>query len=223
MNKKGEAALTAVVTRLDEGSTEPLELTVESAAEGLSMQPLTVPSSSTRADIKLRANATAPGDFLLVGASQRNRDREISPDSRTERTMKLAALLFPTLCVGAQLSIFPPAIQLSGANATQTFIVSYTDDFGYEHDVTSECASSNNAKTSMKAVVVKCRGLQASAPIVVKIAARTPGISFVNDVSPIFTMSGCAGANCHGSIRGQRGFKLSLFGYEPKQGRPSGQ
>jgi len=67
MNKNGEAALTAVVTGLDEGSTEPLELTLESAAEGLSMQPLTVPSSSTRADIKLRANATAPGDFLLVG------------------------------------------------------------------------------------------------------------------------------------------------------------
>ena len=108
--------------------------------------------------------------------------------------MKLAALLFTTLCVGAQLSIYPPAIQLSGAGATQTFIVSYTDDAGYEHDVTSECASSNTAKTSMKAVVVKCRGLQASAPVIVKIAARTPGISFVNDVSPIFTMSGCAGA-----------------------------
>lgn len=67
MNKKGEAALTAVVTRLDEGNTEPLELTLESGAEGLSMQPVSVPPSSTRADIKLRAGATAPGDFLLVG------------------------------------------------------------------------------------------------------------------------------------------------------------
>jgi hypothetical protein len=28
-------------------------------------------------------------------------------------------------------------------------------------------------------------------------------------------MAGCAGSNCHGSIRGQKGFKLSLFGYEP--------
>lgn len=46
--------------------------------------------------------------------------------------------------------------------------------------------------------------------------ASTPSVSFIRDVSPIFTMSGCAGANCHGSIRGQRGFKLSLFGYEPK-------
>jgi hypothetical protein len=46
-------------------------------------------------------------------------------------------------------------------------------------------------------------------------ASQQPGVSFIRDVSPIFTMSGCAGSNCHGSIRGQRGFKLSLFGYEP--------
>ena len=29
-------------------------------------------------------------------------------------------------------------------------------------------------------------------------------------------MAGCAGSNCHGSIRGKEGFKLSLFGYEPE-------
>ncbi len=40
--------------------------------------------------------------------------------------------------------------------------------------------------------------------------------SFVNDIVPIFTKSGCANSNCHGSIRGQAGFKLSLFGYEPE-------
>src|SRR5277367_4527439 len=41
-------------------------------------------------------------------------------------------------------------------------------------------------------------------------------LSFVNDIVPIFTKSGCANSNCHGSIRGQAGFKLSLFGYEPE-------
>ena len=40
-------------------------------------------------------------------------------------------------------------------------------------------------------------------------------LSFVKDIVPIFTKSGCANSNCHGSIRGQAGFKLSLFGYEP--------
>src|SRR5215831_9532404 len=43
-----------------------------------------------------------------------------------------------------------------------------------------------------------------------------PKLSFVNDIVPIFTKSGCANSNCHGSIRGQNGFKLSLFGYEPE-------
>jgi len=41
-------------------------------------------------------------------------------------------------------------------------------------------------------------------------------LSFVRDIVPILTKSGCAGSTCHGSIRGQAGFKLSLFGYEPE-------
>ena len=44
---------------------------------------------------------------------------------------------------------------------------------------------------------------------------EAPKLSFVKDIVPIFTKSGCANSNCHGSIRGQAGFKLSLFGYEP--------
>ena len=30
------------------------------------------------------------------------------------------------------------------------------------------------------------------------------------------TRGGCAGSNCHGSVRGKNGFKLSLFGFEPE-------
>ncbi len=130
--------------------------------------------------------------------------------------MKLLLFLIPGLLFAAKLSIQPPSIQLNGADATQTYAVTYTGDDGYELDVTAECAPSNVARTSMKEVAVACRGLKAKALIIVKPAARKPGISFVNDVSPIFTMGGCAGSNCHGSIRGQQGFKLSLFGNEPK-------
>src|SRR5258708_3809415 len=46
--------------------------------------------------------------------------------------------------------------------------------------------------------------------------AQQPKLSFVKDIVAIFTKSGCANSNCHGSIRGQNGFKLSLFGYEPE-------
>src|SRR6202163_3083623 len=51
-------------------------------------------------------------------------------------------------------------------------------------------------------------------PMVLSLAAAEK-LSFTNDIVPIFTKSGCANSNCHGSIRGQAGFKLSLFGYEP--------
>ena len=46
-------------------------------------------------------------------------------------------------------------------------------------------------------------------------SAPKPGVSFLRDVVPILTKGGCANSNCHGSIRGQNGFKLSLFGYDP--------
>lgn len=39
--------------------------------------------------------------------------------------------------------------------------------------------------------------------------------SFLNDVIPIFTKADCASSSCHGSVRGQKGFKLSLFGSDP--------
>src|SRR5258708_38874356 len=47
-------------------------------------------------------------------------------------------------------------------------------------------------------------------------AGEKPKLSFVKDIVPLLTKSGCANSNCHGSVRGQAGFKLSLFGYEPE-------
>src|SRR3954451_21332670 len=45
--------------------------------------------------------------------------------------------------------------------------------------------------------------------------AYQPGVSFRNDVMPIFLVAGCNTGSCHGSARGQDGFRLSLFGYDP--------
>ena len=44
-------------------------------------------------------------------------------------------------------------------------------------------------------------------------ANETP--SFRQDVMPIFFRAGCNAGSCHGSSRGQDGFRLSLFGYDP--------
>jgi hypothetical protein len=68
LKKGGDASFTAVVTRLDDSGTEPLELTLQAAAEGLTLEAMEVPKSSTRAEIKLRAADMAPGEFVLVGS-----------------------------------------------------------------------------------------------------------------------------------------------------------
>src|SRR5207253_2020644 len=65
--KNNAASFTAIVTRLDEGSQEPLELSLEAVTDGLKIEPVQVPVKSTRADIKLQAGGTAPGEFVLVG------------------------------------------------------------------------------------------------------------------------------------------------------------
>ncbi len=50
--------------------------------------------------------------------------------------------------------------------------------------------------------------------------AAEPGspVSFVNDISPILTKAGCNSGSCHAKAgSGQRGFKLSLLGFEPQE------
>ena len=40
-------------------------------------------------------------------------------------------------------------------------------------------------------------------------------LSFIQDIVPALTRAGCNTGGCHGSSRGQDGFRLSLFGYDP--------
>ncbi len=42
-------------------------------------------------------------------------------------------------------------------------------------------------------------------------------INFPNQITPIFTKTGCNGGGCHGKSGGQNGFRLSLLGFEPSE------
>lgn len=53
-------------------------------------------------------------------------------------------------------------------------------------------------------------------PVTVKDSKNERPISFQLDVMPVLTASGCNTGSCHGSARGQDGFHLSLFGFDPK-------
>ncbi len=60
------------------------------------------------------------------------------------------------------------------------------------------------------------RGLSAEVPVTVKDAAKPRPVSFQLDVMPVLTAGGCNTGSCHGSARGQDGFHLSLYGFDPK-------
>jgi hypothetical protein len=47
-------------------------------------------------------------------------------------------------------------------------------------------------------------------------APRSHDINFPNDVMPRITRAGCNAGACHAKPAGQNGFKLSVFGYDPK-------
>ena len=49
-------------------------------------------------------------------------------------------------------------------------------------------------------------------------AAPVAPVSFVNDVVPVLTKSGCNAGACHAKAgQGQNGFRLSLLGFEPQE------
>ncbi len=54
-------------------------------------------------------------------------------------------------------------------------------------------------------VPIRVTGMQAPRPV-----------SYVRDVMPILSKSGCNSGPCHGTPKGKRGFKLSLRGYDPE-------
>ncbi|HMO36447.1 MAG TPA: DUF1549 domain-containing protein, partial [Gemmatales bacterium] len=41
-------------------------------------------------------------------------------------------------------------------------------------------------------------------------------VSFVRDVMPVLTKTGCNAGTCHGAAKGKNGFRLSLRGYDPE-------
>ena len=60
------------------------------------------------------------------------------------------------------------------------------------------------------------RRMLCAALLVCCAVGRADEPSFELDVMPILSKAGCNGGGCHGAIAGKAGFRLSLFGYDPK-------
>lgn len=123
----------------------------------------------------------------------------------------------------------PATIQLSGLSARQQLLVigrsgkdlgDFTRAVKYVSE-TPEIAAVNeygviSAKSEGSAVIhIEDGELQTSVSVEVRNLAEAEALDFERDVQPILSRLSCNAGACHGKQRGQNGFQLSLFGFDP--------
>ena len=130
----------------------------------------------------------------------------------------------------ASIEAFPKSVTLESAADFHRVIVIARFKDGSTHDITAQ-SKLTLADTSLAAMDgtrltpkkdggttlrIDYRGLAAEVPVTVKDAEKPRPVSFQLDVMPVLTAAGCNTGSCHGSARGQDGFHLSLYGFDPK-------
>jgi hypothetical protein len=128
-----------------------------------------------------------------------------------------------------QLEVYPKAIELSMREDEQAVVVRIRRADGVTEDLTRK-AKFSVADPSIATVkqgvvtpgadgqtqlIVEHAGQRVTLPVTVEHATKARPISFRLDVLPVFAKAGCNNGSCHGSARGQDGFNLSLFGFDP--------
>jgi hypothetical protein len=129
-----------------------------------------------------------------------------------------------------KVEVFPPDMILETKRDWQSLVVlaTYEDDTTLDVTPNSVFEFADPSLVSLKArniftpvkdgqteLTVKVAGKDVKVPVTVKEAAKDRPISFHLDVMPVFMRENCNTGSCHGSARGQDGFMLSLFGYDP--------
>lgn len=129
-----------------------------------------------------------------------------------------------------KVEVFPPDIILEKSRDTQSVVVMATYEDDTTRDVTPNATFTpkdaglldlkkrniftpvKDGKTEME---VKVAEHVVNVPVTVKEAEVDRPVDYHLDVAPVFMSEGCNTGACHGSARGQDGFMLSIFGYDP--------
>lgn len=128
------------------------------------------------------------------------------------------------------IEIYPNDIGLQTNADFQSFVVVATRDDGVTLDVTNQVTAKfandglarldgskvfpvQDGETTLE---VEYLGHKSQATVSVKDASTDRVISFHLDVMPVLMRAGCNTGSCHGAKSGKDGFRLSLFGFDPK-------
>lgn len=141
-----------------------------------------------------------------------------------------AALAAPRFAQAqTQLDVYPSAVHLRGARDFQSLVMRTVAPDGLTADVTSRVelsfdpegianwdgAALHPVANGTTTLTIKLDDATAQVAIDVADCESRRSPSFALDVLPVLTRAGCNTGACHGSARGQDGFRLSLFGYDP--------
>ena len=127
------------------------------------------------------------------------------------------------------IEVFPAKVTLKTVTDSHSLVAMATYEDDTTQDITGDAVFhlakpgiaeliSNQLKPSADGetkVKVSYGGKELVVPVTVTEATKPRPVSFRLDVMPVFMRTGCNTGSCHGSARGQDGFMLSLFGYDP--------
>ena len=128
--------------------------------------------------------------------------------------------------------LLPEEVQLRGKGASQQLLVIGTYADGLERDLTKasrfslahpalaeiDARGTVRARTDGRTLLtVQSSGQVLEADVQVRDSAVSPPLRFDRDISRLLTKRGCNSTECHGSVTGQGGFKLSKNATAPRE------
>ncbi|MDB6152308.1 MAG: hypothetical protein JWL90_761 [Chthoniobacteraceae bacterium] len=130
--------------------------------------------------------------------------------------------------INTDFEVFPADVNLKSSRDKQSLVVRMTEANGVHRDVTGEAkftvVDPSKAKIEKGIVLpladgntqvkIEWKGKTAEVAVKVEEATVEQPISFRLDVMPVFMKAECN--RCHGAARGQDGFRLSLWGFDPE-------
>lgn len=128
------------------------------------------------------------------------------------------------------LKVFPENVNITHGRDQQTLVVQAVMPDGVTvdvtHDVEWKLDNENAARMENHRLLpvadgqanlnVSLGALTTGIPVSVTNATVKNPLSFELDVMPVFMKTGCNAGGCHGAARGKDGFRLSLYGFDPK-------
>ena len=166
---------------------------------------------------------------MTVLPEEKSSDDKSSPATAQPKTVPPAN---PNGFLGTpvELRVYPPDIRLNSSRDWQTVVAQAVYQNGVTEDVTDQLKLSLegpgisqidgnrllpklNGEAKLK---VQFQGFTNEVPVHVGAVEQRPKLSFTNDVMPVFSKAGCNAGSCHGAARGKDGFRLSLYGFDPK-------